>query len=199
EVPDDPAQKWGLLGMLGLNHWLLPLDEQFRSPFAPYGLSGVMLGASIVFFSYIGFDSISTHSEEARRPQRDVPVAILISLSVCTILYVAVSAIITGLVPYPQINTRAAVAAAFNDLAAHEQSAALQVVAVLIAAGALAGITSVLLVTFLSQARIFLAMARDRLLPPRVFGTVHPRFRTPHVSTALTGALIALAAGFTPI
>src|SRR5581483_10264836 len=77
EIPEDPAQKWGVLGLLGLNRWLLPLDDQVRSSFAPYGLSGMMLGASVVFFAYIGFDSISTHAEEARRPQRDVPVAIL--------------------------------------------------------------------------------------------------------------------------
>jgi APA family basic amino acid/polyamine antiporter len=199
EVPADPAQKWGLLGLLGLNRWLVELDDRFRSPFAPYGLSGVMLGASIVFFSYIGFDSISTHSEEARKPQRDVPVGILASLAVCTVLYVAVAAVLTGLVPYTRINTRAAVAAAFDDLAARERSPALSVAAVVISCGALAGITSVLLVSFLSQARVFLAMARDGLLPHRVFGTVHPRFRTPHRATVLTGAVVCLLAAFTPI
>src|SRR5262249_50001171 len=111
EIPANPAQKWGLLGLLGLNRWLVPLDDAVRSSFAPYGLSGIMLGASIVFFSYIGFDSISTHSEEAKRPHRDVPIAILTSLSLCTVLYIVVSAVITGMVPYPQINIRAAVAA----------------------------------------------------------------------------------------
>jgi APA family basic amino acid/polyamine antiporter len=198
-VPEDPAQKWGLLGLLGLNRWLLPLDEQVRSPFTPYGLSGLMLGASVVFFAYIGFDSISTHAEEARRPQRDVPAAILTSLGVCTVLYVAVAAVLTGLVPYPQINVRAAVAAAFTDLAAREQSASLSVAAVLVTLGALAGITSVLLVGFLSQVRVFLAMSRDRLLPPGVFGVIHPRFRTPHVATMVTGACVCLVAAFTPI
>jgi APA family basic amino acid/polyamine antiporter len=197
-APEDPAQKWGVLGMLGLNRWLLPLDDQVRSPFAPYGLSGMMLGASVVFFAYIGFDSISTHAEEARRPQRDVPVAILTSLGVCTALYVAVAAILTGLVPYPQINVRAAVAAAFTDLAAREQSPGLSAAAVLVALGALAGITSVLLVGFLSQVRVFLAMSRDGLLPPGVFGVIHPRFRTPHVATMVTGACVCLVAAFTP-
>src|SRR5262249_47313830 len=86
EIPADPAQKWGVLGLVGLDRWLLPLDDKFRSPFAPYGLSGLMLGASIVFFAYIGFDSISTHAEEAKRPQRDVPIAILTSLGLCTLL-----------------------------------------------------------------------------------------------------------------
>jgi APA family basic amino acid/polyamine antiporter len=199
EVPADPAQKWGLLGLLGLNRWLVGVDDAVRSPFAPYGLSGVMLGASIVFFSYIGFDSISTHSEEARRPQRDVPIGILASLAVCTLLYIAVAAVLTGLTPYPRINPKAAVAAAFSDLAAREQSPALGAAAAVVALGALAGITSVLLVSFLSQARIFLAMARDGLLPPAVFGAVHPRFRTPHRATVLTGVLVCLLAAFTPI
>jgi APA family basic amino acid/polyamine antiporter len=199
EVPADPAQKWGLLGLLGLNHWLVGLDDAVRSPFAPYGLSGIMLGASIVFFSYIGFDSISTHSEEARRPQRDVPIAILVALGVCTLLYVAVAGVLTGLMPYPHINTQAAVASAFTELAARQESAALSVAAVLIAVGALAGITSVLLVSFLSQARIFLAMARDGLLPPAVFGAVHERYRTPHRATVLTGVVVCLLTAFTPI
>jgi APA family basic amino acid/polyamine antiporter len=199
EVPADPAQKWGLLGFLGLNRWLVGLDNVLRSPFAPYGLSGVMLGGSIVFFSYIGFDSISTHSEEARRPQRDVPFAILTSLALCTFLYVGVAGVLTGLTPYPRINPQAAVATAFTDLAAREHSPVLGVAAVLIALGALAGITSVLLVSFLSQARIFLAMARDGLLPLGVFGAVHARFRTPYRATLLTGTLICLLAAFTPI
>jgi APA family basic amino acid/polyamine antiporter len=199
EIPDDPARKWGVLGLLGLNHQLVHVDDSVRSPFAPYGLSGIMLGASIVFFAYIGFDAISTHSEEAKRPQRDVPLAILTSLALCTLLYVMAAAVITGLIPYPQINVRAALAAAFNNLASQEQSPVLRAVAVLIAGGALAGITSVLLVNFLSQARIFLAMARDGLLPPGTFGAIHPRFRTPHRSTMLTGIVVCLLAGFTPI
>jgi APA family basic amino acid/polyamine antiporter len=197
--PGAQASKWGLLGLLGLDRRLGPLDDAVRSPFAPYGLSGMMLGASLVFFAYIGFDSISTHSEEAKRPQRDVPVAILASLSVCTVLYIAVTAVITGMVPYPQINVRAALAAAFSDLSVQQQSSFLRVIAVLVAGGALAGITSVLLVNFLSQSRIFLAMARDGLLPRGVFGAVHPRFRTPHLSTMLTGFVVCLLAGFTPI
>jgi APA family basic amino acid/polyamine antiporter len=197
--PGAQAGKWGLLGLVGLDHRLAPLDESVRSPFAPFGLSGMMLGAALVFFAYIGFDSISTHSEEARNPKRDVPVGILASLALCTVMYVGVAAIITGMVPYPEINVRAAVAAAFSDLAVREQSGWLRTLAVLISAGALAGITSVLLVNFLSQARIFLAMARDGLLPHSVFGTVHPRYRTPHLSTLLTGAVVCLLAGFTPI
>jgi APA family basic amino acid/polyamine antiporter len=196
---DDPAGKWGLLGLVGLNRWLVGLDDHVRSPFSPYGLSGIMVGASIVFFAYLGFDSLSTHAEEARRPQRDVPIGILTSLALCTVLYGAVAAVITGLVPYPRINDKAAVAAAFTELAARERSPGLRVTAVLVSGGALAGITSVLLVSFLSQSRIFLAMARDGLLPPRLFGAVHPRYRTPHIATLLTGAAVCAAAAFTPI
>jgi APA family basic amino acid/polyamine antiporter len=195
----DSANTWGLLGTLGLNRWLLPLDDGARTPFVPYGVSGIMVGAATVFFAFIGFDSISTHSEEARRPQRDVPIGILASLGICTLLYFGVAAVITGMEPYPQIDPSAAVAAAFRHRAEQEGSPLLRLAAGFIATGALAGITSVLLITFLSQARIFLAMARDRLLPPGVFGAVHPRFRTPHISTMLTGAIICLVAAFTPI
>jgi APA family basic amino acid/polyamine antiporter len=199
KAPQYVTAKWGMLGLMGLNRWLVPIDDAVRSPFAPFGLSGIIFGASIVFFAYIGFDAISTHSEEARKPQRDVPIGILASLILCTILYIGVSAVITGMEPYPEIDRKAAVATAFQRRAVVEQSLALRASAGLIATGALAGLTSVLLITFLSQARIFLAMARDRLLPPSIFGAIHPRFRTPHLSTMLTGGIIALVAAFTPI
>jgi APA family basic amino acid/polyamine antiporter len=197
-ISANETEKWGLLGTLGINQWLTPIDDAVRSPFAPYGFSGIMLGAAIVFFAYIGFDSISTHAEEARNPKRDVPIAILISLGLCTVLYVGVSAVITGMVPYPQIDIKAPVAAAFSHQAEQHGSALLRGATALIALGGLAGMTSVLLVTFLSQSRIFLAMARDGLLPP-IFGQVHPKFKTPHLSTMLTGGLMALVAAFTPI
>jgi APA family basic amino acid/polyamine antiporter len=191
--------KWGLLGVLGIKHWLQPLDDSFRSSFFPYGLSGLMVGASMVFFAYIGFDAISTHAEEAKRPQRDLPLGILLSLLVCTVLYILVSGVITGMEPYPKIDPDAAVAAAFRKQAELHQSFALRSAAGLIAIGALAGMTSVLLVTFQSQARVFLAIARDGLLPPKIFAEIHPRFRTPMRSTILTGILICLVAAFTPI
>ena len=98
-----------------MNHWLLPIDDATRSPFAPYGFSGIMLGAAIVFFAFIGFDSISTHAEEAKRPQRDVPIGILTSLTVCTFLYIAVALVITGMIPYPSIDTDAPIATAFSQ------------------------------------------------------------------------------------
>lgn len=198
KVPNE-AKKWGMLAVLGVKQWLAPLDEKVRSPFAPYGMSGMMIGAALVFFAYIGFDSISTHSEEAIRPRRDVPLAILLSLGLCTVLYMLVALVITGMEPYFEIDTGAPIAAAFRKRAEATQSPLLHGSAWLIAVGALAGMTSVLLVTFLSQARIFLAMARDGLLPQSIFGVVHPRFRTPHRSTILTGVCICLVAGLLPI
>jgi len=198
KAPEFAAEKWGMLGVLGLNHLLLPIDEATRSPFMPYGFSGVMLGAALVFFAYIGFDSISTHAEEAKNPQRDVPFAILTSLGLCTVLYIAVAAVITGMVPYPEIDQKAAVATAFGDLAIQKDSNGLRFATSLIAAGGLAGMTSVLLVTFLSQVRVFMAMSRDGLLPP-IFSHVHPKFHTPHLATMLTGGVICVVSAFTPI
>jgi APA family basic amino acid/polyamine antiporter len=158
-----------------------------------------MFGAALVFFSYIGFDSISTHAEEAINPQRDVPIGIIGSLILCTVLYILVSAVITGMEPYPTINTEAAIVSAFTRQAEVENSSLLRASAWIISVGALAGMTSVLLVTFLSQSRIFLAMARDGLLPHAIFGVVHERFRTPYRSTIITGVFIILVAGFLPI
>ena len=133
---------------------------------------GVASGAAYVFFAYIGFDSVSTHAEEARNPQRDVPIGIIASLLLCTILYIAVAAVLTGMVPYPEIDINAPLAAAFARYG-------LSIAVFIISLGAVAGITSVLLVLMLSQPRVFFAMARDGLLPYCFFGTVHPRFRTP--------------------
>ena len=198
KAPHMAAEKWGMIGLLGLNHYLVPLDDATRSSFIPYGISGIMLGASIVFFAYIGFDSISTHAEEAITPQRDVPFAIITSLALCTVLYIAVSAIITGLVPYPTIDDKAPIAKAFSDLAHREDNKSLHLATAIIAAGGIAGMTSVLLVTFLSQVRVFMAMSRDGLLPA-IFAHVHPRFRTPHLATMLTGAVICVVTAFTPI
>lgn len=199
EAPKRIAQAWGILGYLGLNEKLAAIDDATRSNFMPFGVSGLMLGAAIVFFAFIGFDSISAHSEEAKVPQRDVPIGIIASLAICTLLYLLVSAVITGMVPYPEIDTKAAIASAFSEMAKKEQNVALTWSAALISTGALAGMTSVLLITFLSQARVFLAMARDRLLPPGIFGVIHPKFRTPHVSTFWTGVVICVLAAVTPI
>jgi APA family basic amino acid/polyamine antiporter len=191
--------KWGLIGLVGLNRKIETLDDKVRSPFLPYGLSGIMVAAAAVFFAYIGFDAISTHSEEAKRPQRDVPIGILTSLTLCTVLYFGVSAVITGMEPYPVIDPDAAVAEAFHRLSQTQQSLTLRLSAGLIAIGALAGMTSVILITLLSQARIFLAMARDGLLPQHIFGAVHPRFRTPHLSTMITGGLLCVVTALAPL
>jgi basic amino acid/polyamine antiporter, APA family len=181
-------------------------------PFAPFGFTGIaffgktifgqtgmggeplgmMAGAAVIFFAYIGFDSISTHSEEARNPKRDVPIGIITSLLLCTVLYIAVAAVITGMVPYNQINIDAPVSDAFRQ-------AGLPWARFLISIGAITGITSVLLVMMLSQPRVFLAMARDGLLPTSFFGAVHDRFRTPWKSTILTGIFVATLAALIPL
>ncbi|MBI5480983.1 MAG: amino acid permease [Deltaproteobacteria bacterium] len=182
------------------------------SPFAPYGLTGVsffgntivgqtgkggeplgmLAGAATIFFAYIGFDSVSTHAEEAKNPRRDVPIGIIASLLICTVLYIAVAAVLTGMVPYDQINIDAPVSYAFAAVG-------MPWAQFVISLGALTGITSVLLVMMLSQPRVMLAMARDGLVPPGFFGAVHPRFRTPWKSTMLTGAFVAVLAGFLPL
>lgn len=197
-LPNE-VKKWGLFAVFGVKNSLKQIDDRVRSPFMPYGFSGVMVGAALIFFAYIGFDSISTHSEEAINPQRDIPIGIMASLGLCTVLYMLVAGVITGMEPYYGINIGAPIAAAFRKQAELHSSPLLRASAALIATGALAGMTSVLLVTFLSQARVFLAMARDGLLPKSIFAEVHPRFRTPHRSTILTGGLIAISSGFLPI
>ncbi|MGE5401008.1 MAG: amino acid permease [Ignavibacteriales bacterium] len=167
-----------------------------RTIFGQTGMGGAPVGmlaaAATIFFAYIGFDSISTHAEEAKNPRRDVPIGIITSLLLCTVLYIAVSAIITGMVPYDKIDIDAPVSNAFKQ-------AGLPWAQFIISFGAIAGITSVLLVMMLSQPRIFLAMARDGLLPKEVFGSVHEKYRTPWKSTILTGIFVAILAGFLPL
>jgi APA family basic amino acid/polyamine antiporter len=180
-------------------------------PFAPYGYGGLnflgytlgktdaggqplgmLAGAAIAFFSYIGFDAVSTQAEEARNPSRDVPIGILASLLICSVLYVAVIAVLTGMVPYDKIDVGAPVSKAFEQVG-------LGWARFLIAAGGLTGITSVLLVMSLSLPRVLLAMARDGLISPGFFGAVHKRFKTPYKSTILTGLSVALMAAFLPM
>jgi APA family basic amino acid/polyamine antiporter len=183
------------------------IDRRNWLPFAPYGYGGISLfghivgggshagmlaGAAYVFFAYIGFDSVSTHAEEARNPQRDVPIGIIASLGICTLLYIAVSAVLTGMVPYDQISINAGVAKAFEQVG-------LRWAHLIISLGAIAGLTSVILVLMLSQPRVLLAMARDGLLPKSFFGAVHDRFRTPWKCTIVTGCVVALLAGLLPL
>jgi len=153
---------------------------------------GMFAGAGVIFFAYIGFDSVSTHAEEAKNPQRDVPIGIIASLLICTLLYIAVTGVITGMVPFDKISVEAPVSNAFAQVG-------LPWAQFLISAGAVAGITSVLLVLMLSQPRVLLAMARDGLVPQGFFGAVHERFRTPWKSTILTGVLVASMAAVIPL
>jgi APA family basic amino acid/polyamine antiporter len=174
--------------LAGIRH----VDTTNWQPFFPKGFTGTLSGAAYVFFAYIGFDSISTHAEEARHPARDVPIGILASLGLCTVLYIAVAAVLTGMVPWAEIDIDAPIASAFARFG-------LSSATVLISFGAVAGITSVLLVMLLSQARVLLAMARDGLLPPALFAAVHPRFRTPYRSTILIGVIVATVAALLPL
>ncbi len=156
-------------------------------PFLPNGFQGVLTGAAIVFFSYIGFDSISTAAEECRHPQRDMPIGILATLILCSILYVAVSLVLTGIVDWRTLNSAAPVTDALKSLG-------LERVRQCVGIGAIAGMLSVLLVFQYGQTRIWFAMSRDGLLPP-IFSRLHPRYRTPHISTWIAGLAAGLPAG----
>jgi APA family basic amino acid/polyamine antiporter len=161
------------------------------TPFAPHGWSGIATGAALIFFAYIGFDAVSTAAEEARNPQRDMPIGMITSLVICTVLYILITAVLTGILPYQQLGTAEPLATAMNYL--H-----LDWAAGLVSFGAVISMTAVLLVFQLGQPRIFFSISRDGLLP-RVFAAVHPRFRTPHVTTILTGVFVGAFAGFMDI
>jgi basic amino acid/polyamine antiporter, APA family len=162
------------------------------SSFAPYGFSGIGAGAAYIFFAYIGFDAVSTTAQEAKNPQRDLPIGIITSLLVCTVLYILVSAVLTGMVPWRDINIEAPIARAFMDRG-------LSTASHIITLGALAGLTSVMLVMLLGQTRVLYAMANDGLLPKKFFADIHPRFRTPWKNTILVGLLAATVGSLTPI
>jgi APA family basic amino acid/polyamine antiporter len=172
----------------GMQH----INTQNWTPFLPYGFGGALKGAAYIFFAYVGFDSVSTHAEEAVNPQRDVPIGIIASLAICTVLYIAVAAVLTGMVRYDQIHLDAPVAEAFAVKG-------LQTAVFIISVGALAGLTSVLLVLMLSQTRVLLAMARDGLIPESFFAAVHPRYLTPHKATILVGVLVAIVGAIFPL
>ena len=160
--------------------------------YAPHGFAGIGAGAAYIFFAYIGFDAVSTTAQEAKNPQRDLPIGMIASLAICTVLYIAVAGVLTGMVHWQQINIEAPVAVAFLDRG-------LTTASQIITLGALAGLTSVMLVMLLGQTRVLYAMASDGLLPRKFFAAVHPRFRTPWKNTILVGLLAAIVGSLTPI
>ena len=160
--------------------------------FAPMGFSGVSAGAAYIFFAYIGFDAVSTTAQEAKNPQRDLPIGIIASLLICTILYILVAGVLTGMVPWNNVNIEAPLVVAFLDRGLVKAS-------YLITAGALAGLTSVMLVMLLGQTRVLYSMANDGLLPRSFFAKVHPKFRTPYKNTILVGSLAGIIGSVTPI
>ena len=162
------------------------------STFAPMGFAGVGAGAAYVFFAYIGFDAVSTTAQEAKNPQRDLPIGIIASLLVCTILYISVAGVLTGMVHWQDVNIEAPIARAFLDRG-------LTTASHIVTLGALAGLTSVMLVMLLGQTRVLYSMANDGLLPKKFFAAIHPKFRTPYKNTMLVGLLAAIVGSVTPI
>jgi len=174
-------------------NWHPFIPENTTGEFGHYGLSGIVRGAAVVFFAYIGFDAVSTAAQEARNPQKDMPIGILASLAICTVLYILMALVMTGLTSYKNLNVPHPVFVAIEAA-----GPALKWLTYFINIGAIMGLASVVLVMLMGQPRIFFSMSRDGLLPP-VFGKVHPKFQTPYVTTIVTGIVAALVAGFFPI
>ena len=168
-----------------------PFIPENTGRFGEFGWSGVARGAASIFFAYIGFDAVSTAAQEARNPQRDMPIGLLGSLIICTILYIAVSTVLTGVVHYSQLNVAAPIALAIDVTGVKWGS-------LLVKAGTIAGTSTVMMMTLMGQSRIFFVMSKDGMLPPWV-GAVHPRFRTPWISSIVVGLFIAVFAGLLPI
>jgi len=177
-------------GYVNTAHWH-PLIPDNAGTFGAYGYSGILRGAGVVFFAFIGFDAVSTAAQEARHPQRDMPIGILGSLGICTLLYIAVAAVLTGLVPYTELNVPDPIARGVDVIG-------LPWFSVLIKFGALTGLTTVILVMLYGQGRIFYTMAHDGLLPG-FFSRIHPTFRTPYLSQILIGTVVAIVAALVPI
>ena len=192
----------GLGGMfISTENWH-PFIPPNTGEFGEFGWSGVLRGAGVIFFAYIGFDAVSTAAQEARNPQRDMPRGIIGSLIICTVLYVLVSGVMVGLVPYQQLGVPApmalAVDAARVKAAGSSWQSLLDLMPFVVKLGAIMGLSSTIIVQMMAQPRIFFAMGKDGLLPAWA-SAIHPRFRTPHVTTLITGGIVMLASGFTPI
>ena len=172
------------------NNWV-PFLPSNQGTFGQFGLSGVLHGAGIIFFAFIGFDAVSTAAQEAKNPQRDMPIGILGSLAICTLLYIAVVRVLTGVMHYKLLNVPDPLAVAIDSTAARWWFSPM------VRVGAILGTTAVILVMLLGQTRVFYSMANDGLLP-KPFAVIHPRFRTPYLGTALTGTCVALAAALIP-
>jgi len=175
------------------------------TPFIPantgpgqFGMDGVFRAAAIVFFAYIGFDAVSTAAGEAKNPQRDMPIGILGSLAICTVIYIAVCAVLTGMTHYSLLNTAKPVATALEEVLKADPGASVGWLKTAVEIGAIAGLSSVILVMLMAQPRIFYSMSRDGLLP-RLFGKVHPKYQTPYVGTIIVGIIACLLAGFMPL
>ncbi|NYH24719.1 amino acid permease [Paraburkholderia bryophila] len=168
-----------------------PFIPENTGQFGNFGMSGILRGSAVVFFAFIGFDAVSTAAQEARKPQRDMPVGILGSLIICTILYILVAGVLTGLVPYAELNVPDPIAKGVDAIGVNWFS-------ILIKIGALTGLTTVILVLLYGQSRIFFTMSQDGLLP-QLFARVHPRLQTPHLSQIMIGSIVAIVAAFTPI
>lgn len=167
---------------------IIKINPANWKPFMPFGWHGVMAGAALVFFAYIGFDSVTTTAEEAKKPQRDLPIGIIASLIICTVLYVAVAAVLTGITHYTKLNNPAPIAVALIEAGKAKLSGVVSV-------GAVVSLLSTMLVMLMAQPRIFFAMSRDGLLPQGL-SKVHKKFGTPYITTILTGVVVAAAAGF---
>lgn len=172
---------------------LHPFIPEATGEWGHFGWGGIMRGAAVIFFAYIGFDAVSTAAQEAKNPQRDMPIGILASLSISTILYILVAIVLTGVVSYKFLNVPAPIALAVDAMGSDYNW-----LRIIIKIAALAGLSSVILVMLLGQPRIFHAMSKDGLLPP-IFSKVHPRFKTPYVSTIITGAVAMIFAGILPM
>jgi APA family basic amino acid/polyamine antiporter len=170
---------------------LRPFIPPNTGEFGHFGWSGILRGSAVMFFAYIGFDAVSTAAQEAKNPQKDLPFGILVSLALCTVLYIAVAIVLIGIVPYAKLNVA-------DPIAVGIEATGLTWFSPVVKISALFGLFSTMLVQLLGQTRIFYSMSRDGLLPP-LFGRVHPRFRTPHLSTLITGVAVAVGAGLLPL